>query len=221
MVTNLFDQRPDVSPIPDPYGSGGLRVWDDYQFRRKGRKGGGGGPGGPVEPPVILYPPVNVMVPTIVGAPTEDVTAFCNRGTWDGTVPIAYDYEWHRVSPDVGPGVPPSIVTSPSVSGSTTRGATLHTSTGSWAGSTPITYSYQWKRLPSTLVGGNSSNYVTVPADVGFNITCTVTATNSSGTASQPASNSRGPIVEPAPGEPLTDDLGEVLTDDFGEELTS
>ena len=93
--------------------------------------------------------------------------------------------------------------------------------TGTWSGSPTPTYSYQWKRLPSTLVGTNSSSYMTVVADVGIDITCTVTATNASGTASQAASNSRGPIVEPVPGASLTDDQGGVLLDDEGEELTT
>ena len=253
--------------INDPYAPGGLRVWDDYQFRRKGIRRAGGGPPLPVIPPVITTPPVNVVLPVVDGGLTQGQDLFCTEGTWTGTLPIAYDYQWYRVAlapvatPPVNsvvplifgvavegqdltcptgtwsgtapitydyqwyrtetPAVPtaPSSTTAPFISGSLIVGNALHSTTGSWAGAAPIAYSYQWKRLPSTLIGSNSPNYTTVTVDIGETITCTVTAINSVGSASQLASNSKGPISEVPTAEILTVD-GVALTVD-GEELTT
>lgn len=85
--------------------------------------------------------------------------------------------------PTTTPSAPVNTVL-PAISGIQTQGQTLTTSNGSWAGSPIPTYTYQWKRAGSNIAGATSQTYVVQAADVGQAITCTVTATNASGSAS-------------------------------------
>ena len=41
-------------------------------------------------------PPVNRSAPTISGTPTQGQTLTANPGTWNGTPPITYGYQWRR-----------------------------------------------------------------------------------------------------------------------------
>jgi hypothetical protein len=132
---------------------------------------------------------------------------------WSGSEPITYEYQWFRTTAGA-----PSPTLAPVISGSVVAGNTLHSTTGNWEGTGPITYHYQWTQLPSTPVGTDSADFTTSPADIGKSFTCTVTAVNAFGSDSEPASNSRGPIVEAPPVEVLTTE-GVPLTVD-GEDLT-
>lgn len=130
--------------INDPYAPGGLRVWDDYQFRRKGVKGGGGtvGPIGPVIPPGT-FAPVNMVLPDISGPETQAQSLLCSEGEWTGTSPISYEYQWYRVVEETLP----ANTSLPVISGTQTQGQTLSCTHGVWNGTTPITYEYQWFRV--------------------------------------------------------------------------
>lgn len=81
-------------------------------------------------------------------------------------------------------GIPPSNTVAPAITGTLEVGQTLTCSDGTWTGTATITYSYQWKR-GVTNIGADQNTYVAVYADIGQNITCTVTATNAYGSASQ------------------------------------
>lgn len=78
----------------------------------------------------------------------------------------------------------PSNLSAPVISGIQTQGQTLTVSNGSWSGFPPPSFTYQWKRAGSAIGGATSQTYVIQAADVGQAITCTVTATNASGSAS-------------------------------------
>lgn len=70
----------------------------------------------------------------------------------------------------------------PVVSGNTLVGYTLSTTNGTWTDSLPLTFNYQWYRGATLISGATNNTYITQsPADVGFAITCRVTATNSLG----------------------------------------
>jgi hypothetical protein len=76
----------------------------------------------------------------------------------------------------------------PVVTGDNFIDATLSVSDGSWDDS-PDSFSYQWKRNGSNITGAHSSTYELRSADLGKQITCTVTATNAFGSASADSAN--------------------------------
>lgn len=87
----------------------------------------------------------------------------------------------------------PRNTVAPAVSGTAQVGQTLTCAPGTWGGN-PATYSYQWKRGGSVNVGTNQATYVPVAGDIGFTISCVVTATNSTGSASA-TSNSTAAVI--------------------------
>ena len=95
-------------------------------------------------------------------------------------------------SNSVGTVVEPAPTNSvaPVVSGSTPVGSVLSTTNGTWAnmaGFNP-TYTYQWTRAGVNIGGATAATYTTVSADATHAVGCTVTATNTGGSAAQ-ASN--------------------------------
>lgn len=98
----------------------------------------------------------------------------------------------------VGPIVSaaPTNSTAPVISGVATQGNTLTVADGTWANS-PTSFARQWKRDGVSISSATGITYVLVLADVGTNITCSVTASNTFGSASA-TSNSFGPIVPAA-----------------------
>lgn len=79
-------------------------------------------------------------------------------------------------------GNPPVNTATPVISGSDEVDSILSCTTGTWINGVD-TYSYQWKR-GVTNIGTNSPNYTQTLDDVGGSITCTVTATNGTGSNS-------------------------------------
>ena len=82
------------------------------------------------------------------------------------------------------PSAPVNTV-APALSGDFFVGQTLTCSTGSWTGFPAPTYTYQWRNAGVDIGGATSSTYVLQASDDGDSITCNVTATNASGSASQ------------------------------------
>src|SRR5215204_131024 len=146
MVSNLFGKyiEPGSAEGPqDPYAPGGLRVWDDYQFRRKGRKGGGQ----PPLDPDRLGPPINFVLPIIHGFEIQGWDLSCTEGEWRGARPIHYGYHWFRSELYIPPPLAaPSNTSVPVISGTATETQTLSCPTGGWTGTPPISYAFQWYR---------------------------------------------------------------------------
>ena len=76
---------------------------------------------------------------------------------------------------------PPINTAAPVISGNTIVGSTLTTTNGTWIGVPTPTFTYQWYRGVTLIIGQVNTTYVTQFADIGQAITCTVTATNISG----------------------------------------
>ena len=86
----------------------------------------------------------------------------------------------------------------PVVSGTTIVGNTLTSTTGTWVSSAPITYSYLWQRGTTNIAGASNSTYLLQASDVGFNISCIVSAT-SAGSVSSAVSGGTATITAPVP----------------------
>ncbi len=78
----------------------------------------------------------------------------------------------------------------PTISGTAKDGQTLTAASGAWTGVAPITYAYQWERCNtsgascSNISGATASTYKATPADVGWTLRVSVTATNGAGSGS-------------------------------------
>ena len=95
----------------------------------------------------------------------------------------------------------PVNTVAPFVSGTTKFGSTLSSTTGTWTGTAPISYTYQWQRSGSNISGATSSTYTLVQADIGNQLKCRVTATNTYG-SSTANSNTTALITPSVPGAP-------------------
>jgi hypothetical protein len=93
------------------------------------------------------------------------------------------------VGPVTAPTSPPVNSVAPVISGTPQVGNTLTASDGTWSGSPTFTFSWNGVGSPT-----NAATYTPVSGDVGNNLTVTVTATNSAGSASQPSA-AVGPVT--------------------------
>ena len=46
--------------------------------------------------PVLAAPPVNTAPPSVTGTPADGGTLTADPGTWSGTTPIDFTYQWQR-----------------------------------------------------------------------------------------------------------------------------
>jgi SPP1 family predicted phage head-tail adaptor len=83
-----------------------------------------------------------------------------------------------------GADVAPVNLVLPTIGGTAEVGEVIEASDGQWAND-PVSYAYQWYRSPGgAIAGATNSTYLTVLADQGLDLYCTVTATNTAGSAS-------------------------------------
>jgi len=88
------------------------------------------------------------------------------------------------ISNSVTPTGPPSNSVQPVISGIASVGSRLTlTDVGRWSGYPAPTLTYQWYRGDTPLSGETSTSYTIVTTDIGQQITCHVTGTNASGSA--------------------------------------
>jgi hypothetical protein len=92
-----------------------------------------------------------------------------------------------------GGAVAPLNTVAPVVSGTKTSGQTLSCTTGTWDGAPTPTYTYQWQvDTNGDLVYGDislatASTFPLTDDEIGCNVRCVVTATNASGSDSEPS----------------------------------
>ncbi len=91
----------------------------------------------------------------------------------------------------------PAALAPPVVSGSPVVGQSLACSTGTWDGD-PVGFAYRWNRDGAPIAGATGATYAVVTADVGHQLSCTVTATNDAGSTSATSA----PVTVPVPATP-------------------
>ena len=91
----------------------------------------------------------------------------------------------------------PANTSPPAVTGTASVGQTLSCYQGTWTGS-PTSYVFQWERNLAPTIGATASTYLLVSGDGLQSVSCAVTATNASGSATA-MSNAVVPTVPPAP----------------------
>lgn len=79
-------------------------------------------------------------------------------------------------------GNSPANSVAPVIIGNTQVGQAVGTTNGSWSNS-PTGYTYQWKRGGTNITSATANTYTLAEADAGQSITCDVTASNASGSA--------------------------------------
>src|SRR5437764_6915523 len=81
----------------------------------------------------------------------------------------------------------------PAISGTPSVGDPLACSNGSWTNN-PTGFAFRWNRDGTAIPGATGATYVVQAADRGHDLTCTVTASNSSGPGS-PSTSGRVPVA--------------------------
>jgi hypothetical protein len=90
------------------------------------------------------------------------------------------------------PGIPTNT-TPPSISGAAAVGQALTCGNGTWANG-PTGFGYQWNRIGTPIQGASGSTYEVQTPDEGTTLTCTVTATNQSGSAQATSNGVQVPV---------------------------
>lgn len=96
------------------------------------------------------------------------------------------------------PEVSPANMVAPAITGTPTVGQVLTVTNGTWTGNPSPTFTRQWRSGATDIESATGTTYTLVEADVGQNITCVVTATNSAG-SDVAISNELGPVVAAEP----------------------
>lgn len=125
------------------------------------------------------------------GAKNNDIGwgqgAATNTINWGKSQKTSWAGETEIVGTD---GAAPVNTVAPTISGTATIGQTLTSTTGTWTSDTGVTgYLYQWYRGATLITGATNNTYVLALADVGFDISCRVAATDTDGTSAYVSSN--------------------------------
>lgn len=122
-----------------------------------------------------LLPDTRIEIPTLLEGRISLLTLDRSRMQIETTIPRAVAPPVNTVAPVVAPDDP-------------YVGSLCTCSTGTWTGATPIIYTYQWYDFDGVnsflLTGETAPVYTAKMANVGNQLYCVVTATNSDGSAS-------------------------------------
>ena len=101
-------------------------------------------------------PPVNTVAPAITGTAEVGQTLTCSQGTWTGTAPITYAYQWKRDGSNIGSATN-STYTLVSADGGTTVSCTVTATNGvgsASANATGVAVPVPWSNTYSFLFDG-------------------------------------------------------------------
>ena len=101
---------------------------------------------------------------------------------------------WNAVEIPGGTAKAPVNVVPPEVSGMAKAGEakvgeTLECQKGSWTGTPAPTYTFKWLREGVAIASATATTYAVRSEDQGYSLACSVTASNSAGSASKQSSN--------------------------------
>lgn len=135
-----------------------------------------------------LLPDSRIELPTLLEGRINLLTLDRSRIELNTTVPRAIAPPVNTVAPVVAPDDP-------------FVGILCTCSTGTWTGATPITYTYQWYEFDGSnsfiLTGETASVYTATIANLGNQLYCIVTATNSDGSASETSNYTANNVLNP------------------------
>lgn len=124
---------------------------------------------------------------------TRDLLLLVNKGRNDlgaaAMGSILTSLSTASIFPPVNTAAP--VVSSASLSVAADSAATA--TVGTWTNA-PTSYTYQWLRNTAPIAGQTAQTHLLVAADIGFNLSCMVTAHNADGTGNA-TSNAIGPVT--------------------------
>jgi hypothetical protein len=122
------------------------------------------------------------------------IGTFTLEGSGKGSYAATYDAQGVTLTVRLTPG----NTVAPAITGTPRVGQTLSCSNGTWSAN-PTAFAYQWNRNGSPIAKAADRTYVVAAADLGYSLTCTVTASNAHGPG-DPATSS--PVLVPLPAPP-------------------
>jgi hypothetical protein len=128
---------------------------------------------------------------------TSDTPALVMQKRWDLS-PVdqsSFDPTEPPGRPDIP--APPAPTAAPVLTGIPMVGEVLTTTNGVWTGNPTPTFTRQWRR-GTTNIGGGGLTHTCAVADIGFMMSCNVTAANSQGNVTA-SSNDLGPVLDVPP----------------------
>lgn len=145
--------------------------WPSPSFSYQWKKGGVAISGATSSTYTVVSDDVDAVITcTVTATNTEDSVSATSAGVTVVLLPVV-----------------PSVVAMPVISGTPNPGSVLSCTNGTWAGTPAPTLTRQWTRNSVPISGATNSTYTLQAQDDGAIVSCTITATNSSGSANAAA----------------------------------
>lgn len=124
---------------------------------------------------VVTQPPVNTAIPTISGSALVGFTVTSSTGTWTGTAPISYTYQWQKGTTNISGATSSSYVIQAGDAGSTLRCVVTATNsagsaTATSANTAVVTTATAPANTSLPVIGGDIFNIPSNVVEVGFSI---------------------------------------------------